>query len=600
MFIFENPNILWLLLLLLPFTALFYYNLLRKKKNLARLGAQAAIMKQVPDYSKGKPHLKFFMLMTVYALLVVALANPQLGTSVKKVERKGIDVMIALDISNSMNSNDIQPSRLMRAKQAVIRILDKMESDRIGLVVFAGDAVLQLPLTTDYGAAKLFISNVQTSDLSRQGTAIGKAIRLCAENFDPKYEKDKNKAIIVISDGENHEDDAVGEAAAAAKKGIVVSTVGMGSPQGAPIPEYRNGKIVSYKKDRNGQVVITRMNKAMMQDIAKAGDGFFVEANNISSGVETVFDKLSRLDKVSFDSQNISDYETRYGYFVALALLLLLLEIFLFEKKNKVLNRARLFGSTKTGKTAVLTLCLCGAGLCGGTAPLHAQRAIPTHKGNKLYLDSSFQNAEISYLKALANDSTYYKAHYNLGNAQYRQDNFEGAVAQYQNTLQNPTLTKDERADAYHNMGNAYMKSQDYQKAIDAYVEALKNRPGRNDSRYNLAYAQKMLQQQQQQQNQQNKDNKNQDNKNQDKNQQQQQQNQQDKDKDKQQQQQQQQQNSDNSRQQQSPQQQQRQKQKEQEAERILRALENQEKNTLEKIKKEEHRGKGSPVEKDW
>ncbi|MDE6694742.1 MAG: VWA domain-containing protein, partial [Bacteroidales bacterium] len=391
MFIFENPNILWLLLLLLPFTALFYYNLYRKKKNLSRLGAQAALMKQVPDYSKGKPHLKFFMLMTVYALLVVALANPQLGTSVRKVERKGIDVMIALDISNSMNSNDIQPSRLMRAKQAVIRILDKMESDRIGLVVFAGDAVLQLPLTTDYSAAKLFIGNVQTSDLSRQGTSIGKAIRLCAENFDPKYEKDKNKAIIVISDGENHEDDAVGEAAAAAKKGIVVSTVGMGSPQGAPIPEYRNGKIVSYKKDRDGQVVITRMNRAMMQDIAKAGDGFFVEANNISSGVETVFDKLSRLDKVTFDSQNISDYETRYGYFVALALLLLLLEIFLFEKRNKVLNRARLFAGTKSGKTAVLALCLCGAGLCGGTAPLHAQPANTTNKGHRLYFACAFK-----------------------------------------------------------------------------------------------------------------------------------------------------------------------------------------------------------------
>lgn len=595
MFIFEKPDILWLLLLLLPFTALFCHSLYRKKKNLARLGAQAALMKQVPDHSKGKPHLKFFMLMTVYALLVVALANPQLGTSVKKVERKGIDVMIALDISNSMNSNDIQPSRLMRAKQAVIRILDKMESDRIGLVVFAGDAVLQLPLTTDYGAAKLFISNVQTSDLSRQGTSIGKAIRLCAENFDPKYEKDKNKAIIVISDGENHEDDAVGEASAAAKKGIVVSTVGMGSPQGAPIPEYRNGKIVSYKKDRDGQVVITRMNRAMMQDIAKAGDGFFVEANNISSGVETVFDKLSKLDKVSFESQNISDYETRYGYFVALALLLLVLEIFLFEKRNKVLNRARLFSIAKTGKTAMLTFCLCGAGLCGSIAPLHAQRAIPTHKGNRLYLDSSFQNAEISYLKALANDSTYYKAHYNLGNTQYRQENFEGAATQYQNALQNPALTKDERADAYHNLGNAYMKSQDYQQAVDAYVEALKNRPGRNDSRYNLAYAQKMLQKQQQQQNQQNKDKKNQD-KNQQNQQQQQNQNQQDKDKDKNQQQQQ---NPDN-RQQQSPQQQQRQKQKEQDAERILRALENQEKNTLEKIKKEENRGRGVPVEKDW
>lgn len=588
MFIFENPNILWFLLLLLPLTALFYYNLFRKKKKLASLGAGTALMKQVPDHSKGKPYFKFFMLMAVYILLVVALANPQLGTSVKKAERKGIDVMIALDISNSMNCNDIQPSRLMRAKQAVVRILDKMESDRIGLVVFAGDAVLQLPLTTDYSAAKLFISNVQTSDLSRQGTSIGKAIRLCADNFDPKYEKDKNKAIIVISDGENHEDDAVGEASAAAKKGIVVSTVGMGSPQGAPIPEYRNGQIVSYKKDRDGQVVITRMNKSMMQDIAKAGNGFFVEANNISSGVETVFDKLSRLEKVSFESQNISDYETRYGYFAALALLLLVLEIFLFEKRNKVLNRARLFGL----KNTTFLLCLFGAGLCG-TGTLHAQHAIPTHKGNKLYLDSSFQNAEVAYLKALANDSTYYKAHYNLGNTQYRQGNYEGAAAQYQNTLQNPFLSKTEKADAYHNMGNAYMKSQDYQKAVDAYVEALKNKPGRNDSRYNLAYAQKMLQQQQQQnQNQQNQDKK--DKQNQDKSQQQQNQDQQDQDKN-------QQQNPDRQQQQQqSPQQQQRQKQKEQDAERILRALENQEKNTLEKIKKEENRGKGSPVEKDW
>lgn len=601
MFIIEDPKILYLLLLVLPFAAAFYLHMHRKRKRMDAQGEYPEIRRQMPQYSVGKQHLKFFLCIIAYALLVFCLANPQLGTSVKKAERKGVDVMIALDISNSMNSTDIQPSRLMRAKQAVIRILDKMESDRIGLVVFAGDAYLQLPLTTDYGAAKLFISNIQTSDLSRQGTAIGAAIDLCAQNFDPQHENVHNKAIIVISDGENHEDDAVAAAQNAARKGIVVSTVGMGSPQGAPIPEYKNGQVVAYKKDAEGNVVITRINRAMLEEIAHAGKGFYVEANNISSGVETVFSKLAELDKVSFESRNISDYETRYAYFLALAVLLLLLEIFVFEKKNPLLNRNRIFGDRKKHPAAVLPV---WAGLLvwmfAGT-PLSAQTAIPTHQGNRHYQNGNLHEAEISYLKALHQDSTYYKAKYNLANAQYGQQNYERALENYAAVAEDPTLSKAEKSSVFHNLGNTFVQQKDYQKAVDAYIRALQQQPGRTDTRYNLAYAQRMLQQQQQQQNQQqNKQDQKQDQQqHQQQNQQQQQKNQEQQDKQNRQQQQPQQ-PQDKQGRQDNPQMSPQQKARQQEAERMLRALENQEKNTLEKIKKIKDQGKGSPVEKDW
>lgn len=602
MFIIEDPKILYLLLLILPFAAAFYLHMHRKRKRMDAQGEYPDIRRQMPQYSVGKQHLKFFLCIIAYALLVFCLANPQLGTSVKKAERKGVDVMIALDISNSMNSTDIQPSRLMRAKQAVIRILDKMESDRIGLVVFAGDAYLQLPLTTDYGAAKLFISNIQTSDLSRQGTAIGAAIDLCAQNFDPQHENVHNKAIIVISDGENHEDDAVAAAQNAARKGIVVSTVGMGSPQGAPIPEYKNGQVVAYKKDAEGNVVITRINRAMLEEIAQAGKGFYVEANNISSGVETVFSKLAELDKVSFESRNISDYETRYAYFLAVAVCLLLLEIFVFEKKNPLLNRNRIFGDKKKRPAAALPVWIVLLSLLFAGTPLSAQTAIPTHQGNRLYQNGNLHEAEISYLKALHHDSTYYKAKYNLANAQYGQQNYERALENYAAVAEDPALSKAEKSSVFHNLGNTFVQQKDYQKAVDAYIRALQQQPGRTDTRYNLAYAQRMLQQQQQQQNQQqNKQDQKQDQQQQQQNQQQQQKNQDQQDKqNRQQQQQQQQQPQDKQGRQDNPQMTPQQKARQQEAERMLRALENQEKNTLEKIKKSKDQGKSSPVEKDW
>lgn len=612
MFIIEKPQILYLLLLLIPMAAGFYWNIIRKRRCLARLGNDQNRMLQIPEYSVGKQHVKFILIAMTYALLIFALSNPQMGTSVQKAERKGIDVMIALDISNSMNCNDIQPSRLMRAKQSVLRIIDKMESDRIGLVIFAGDAYLQLPLTTDYSAAKLFISNVETSDLSRQGTAIGTAIQLCMQNFDPKLENTHNKAIIVISDGENHEDDAVEAARDAAHKGITVYTVGMGSVQGAPIPILRNGQVISYKKDVDGNVVVTKLNREMLQEIAQAGKGSYVEANNISSGVETIFEKLSQLDKASFQSQNISDYETRYQYFIALAIILLILEIFIYEKRNKVINRVNLFGMKENRKKQKLAswiplLAILGISLSSNlSAPAQAQVAIPTQKGNRYFQDSSFQKAEEMYSKALLSDSNYAKARYNLGNSQYKQGNYTGAISQYERLKQTSASRwdKKERSNLLHNLGNAYVQQKEYEKAIENYVASLKEEPGRNDTRYNLAYARKMLKKQQdQQQNQQ--DQQQQKQKDQQKNQQQdqqqkdQQQEQQQKDQQKKDQQQNQQ-NQQNQQDRQKDQQQQAQKAKKQEAERILKALENQEKNTLDKIKKNQNKDTGSPIEKDW
>ncbi|MEG1573019.1 MAG: VWA domain-containing protein [Bacteroidales bacterium] len=344
MFRFEEPAILYLLILVAPLLACFYIYLYRKHRNIRKLGDQNLILSLMPDYSKGKNNLKFYCILCAFILLIFTLANPQMGTKVKKVDRKGIDLMIALDISESMNCQDIQPSRLMRSKQSIIRLLEKLQNDRIGLVVFAGDAFVQLPLTSDYGAAKLFINNINTSDMSVQGTAIGAAIDLCTQSFDPQSANKKNKAIIVISDGENHEDNAMDAAAKASSNNIIVNTIGMGLPQGGPIPIYVNGQIQGYKRDKEDHIILTKLNENMLQEIAQAGNGSYVSANNSSAGVETIFEKLNKLDKTTHDSRNISDYESKFQYILFGALLLLIIDLLLFEKKNKIFNYQHLFG----------------------------------------------------------------------------------------------------------------------------------------------------------------------------------------------------------------------------------------------------------------
>ena len=601
MFRFENPQWLYGLLVFLPLLAAVVFVIRRKRRRFARLGDPQLLLAMSPDYSVGKQYVKYLLLLLAGICLVLALANPQMGTTVKKAERKGVDLMVALDISNSMNCEDIQPSRLMRAKQALIRLLDRLGNDRIGMVVFAGDAFLQLPLTSDYGAAKLFISEISTDDISTQGTSIGAAIDLCMQSFE-KEERDNahNKAIIVISDGEDHEAAALSAAQRAAKAGVAVHTIGMGLPQGGPIPVYANGRIVDYKKDRSGKTVITKLNEDMLRQIAAEGKGSYVGANNTSAGIGKVFDEINRLDKTLLEQRDISDYESRYQWPLWAAIVCLLLDVVIFTKQHRRLNRKHIFGMKNANKTmaALLVTALCTGGL-------HAQTIVPlTHQGNRLYEQEDHPAAEEMYRKGLTLDSTNSRLLYNLGNTQYKQGLYPQAAEQYAKVLQSPHLSPKERAQAAHNLGNAYMQTQAYSEAVDAYKQALRQRPDDADTKYNLAYAQKLLQQQQQQQ--QSNQNQNQD-KQQDQqdqqNQQDQQQNQ-DQQNQNQQGQQNQQDGGEQAGDQPSDRQQGRESQedrrKKNDAEKLLQALENQEKKTLDKVKKKEMPARKKYTEKDW
>jgi Ca-activated chloride channel family protein len=253
--------------------------------------------------------------------------------------------MIALDVSNSMNAEDIRPSRLERSKQAIYRLIDKLQGDRIGLIVFAGQAYMQLPITTDYGAAKLFLQSINSDIVPTQGTAIGSALDLAMEAIGDSTRK--NTAIVVITDGENHEDDAVEEAAKAAAKGIVVHTIGMGSVEGAPIPVYHNGTRSGYLQDENGNAVVTKLDADMLQKIADAGKGKFVRATNNDDGLEIIMKEVNSLEKKEFGAKMFTDYEDQFQYFIGAALFFFLLEFFLSEKKSKWLHELNLYGEKK-------------------------------------------------------------------------------------------------------------------------------------------------------------------------------------------------------------------------------------------------------------
>jgi Ca-activated chloride channel family protein len=339
---FAHPYLLYGYLLI-PLFILLYIVVVRWKKNaLKRYGEFGVISRLIPDHSPGRQYLKFFLLLLAYSFLLIGLADPQVGSKLVKAERKGIDIMLALDVSNSMLAEDIKPNRLERAKQAVSRLIDNMRSDRIGLVVFAGKAYMQLPITTDYAAAKLFLSTTSTDIVPIQGTAIGEAIGMATESFDETTHH--SKAIIIITDGENHEGDVIEKAKEAAEKGIRIYTIGMGMPEGSPIPVYNGSTRIGYKKDRQGATVVTKLNETMLQQIASAGNGIYIRASNTSVGLNKVLEDINKLEKTEIDSQLFSDYEDRFQYFIAIGLLLILIELLISERKSKWIRRIRLFG----------------------------------------------------------------------------------------------------------------------------------------------------------------------------------------------------------------------------------------------------------------
>ncbi|MCF8235040.1 MAG: VWA domain-containing protein [Bacteroidales bacterium] len=339
---FEHTILLYGLLLIPVFIILFWMMIRWKKKAIRRFGDSSLVASLMPLRSAGKTAWKFMILILAFGLLVVGAANPQIGSKLEEIKRKGIDMIIAVDVSNSMKAEDIAPSRLERARQSISKLIDRLQGDRIGIIVFAGKAYMQLPITTDYAAAKMFVQSVNTETVPVQGTAIGEAIRVAAKSFE---ENDHSRAIIVITDGENHEGDAVEQARLATEKEINVYTIGMGSPEGGPIPVFNKyNNRIGFKKDRQGNTVITKLNEQMLQQIAAAGNGKFVRANNSKAGLDEIFDDINKLEETEIESKMYSEYEDRFQYFIGVALLLLIIEVLMVERKSKWRGKINLFG----------------------------------------------------------------------------------------------------------------------------------------------------------------------------------------------------------------------------------------------------------------
>ena len=341
MFRFAHINYLYALAIIPVLVILFGITRRNRRKALERFGQKETINLLMPNVSKSRPVFKFIIWLFVISSVIIAIARPQFGSKLKTVKREGVELIIGLDVSNSMMAEDIQPNRLERAKRAISRLVDNLNDDKIGLIVFAGDAYTQLPITTDYPSAKLFLNAVNTEIVPRQGTAIGAAIDLATSSFSPQFEG--NKAIIIITDGENHEDDAIIAAKAAAEKGIIVHTIGMGLPQGGPIPIYQNGQ-KDYRKDKEGNVVVTKLNEEMLQQIAAAGTGIYVRANNAQVGLNTLFNEIDKMEEAEMESLVYSDYEDQFQWFIGFAILMLLLDFLVLERKNKYLKNVKLFG----------------------------------------------------------------------------------------------------------------------------------------------------------------------------------------------------------------------------------------------------------------
>lgn len=341
MFRFESPAYLWLLwsIPVLAIIRFVCYKLRRKK--LLRFGEMSLVNRLMPNVSKIRPSVKFWLSVAALALMIVMLARPQMGSKISHEERNGIETIIAMDISNSMLAEDVVPSRLQKSKMLIENLVDHFANDKIGLVVFAGDAFVQLPITTDYVSAKMFLQDINPSLIQTQGTDIARAISLSMNSF--TQQKGLGKAIILITDGEDHEGGALEAAKEAKKKGINVFILGVGSSNGAPIP-LGNG---DYMRDNAGNTVMTALNEQMCRDVAKAGSGTYIHVDNTSDAQEKLNDELSRLQKGETDNVVYSEYNEQFQAFALLALILLIIEACTLEAQNSLLRKVRLFRKNK-------------------------------------------------------------------------------------------------------------------------------------------------------------------------------------------------------------------------------------------------------------
>ncbi|MBO4986190.1 MAG: VWA domain-containing protein [Paludibacteraceae bacterium] len=339
MFRFANIEMLWWLIAVPVFVIGYVVSTKRKQRQLQEFGDKELMAQLMPDASKSRPIWKFCLLIVAFVLLIVAAARPQYGQKENTVKRQGIEVMVALDISNSMLAEDVAPNRLDRAKQMLSKMIDHMVDDKVGLVVFAGEAFTQLPITCDYVSAKMFLNTITPNLIQTQGTAIGTALQTAISSFG-SLESEAGRAIVLITDGENHEDDAIAAAKQAHELGMQVFVIGIGKPEGAPIPKPGTN---DYFKDRSGQVVVSKLNEEMCQQIAEAGSGVYVRCDNTNTAMRALQQELDRIATTELETTVYADYNEQYQSFALIALLLLMIEFFIMSRQNHRLTRMDLF-----------------------------------------------------------------------------------------------------------------------------------------------------------------------------------------------------------------------------------------------------------------
>ena len=337
----DRPELAWLFLTGPLMFLIFGINAFFKNLRLARFADPRLLYSLVPNISSVNASIKYILWRLAAAFMVMALINPQLGSKMSEAKVRGIDIMLAIDVSNSMLAEDLKPNRLTLATRAIEKLLENLHGDRVGIVVFAGQAFVQLPITNDYSAGKLFLTSISPDIVPVQGTAIGSAIDLSLESFD--FESPAQKVIVVITDGENHEDDAVASAKSASEQGVKVYTIGMGSLDGTPIPNYERGRKSGYKKANDGNVVMSRLNESMLEEIAESGNGSYIRASNAEVGLKPLLEDLNAIEKTEMGSVSYSEYEDRFQLFLALALACVLLEFFIRERKGKIAREVNLF-----------------------------------------------------------------------------------------------------------------------------------------------------------------------------------------------------------------------------------------------------------------
>jgi Ca-activated chloride channel family protein len=342
----DEKTYLYLLGLIPLLLLLFVAHQLWKRRAQRRFADPTLLRDLAPDRSMFKPQIKMVLLLMALTFLTMGLVNPKMGTKLETVKREGVDIVFAVDVSKSMLAEDIAPNRLEKAKRLVSEIINELASDRVGIIAYAGQAFPQLPITTDYGAAKMFLQSMNTDMLSSQGTAIDEAIKLAATYFDD--EEQTNRVLFIISDGEDHSEGAVIDAVElATEQGIQVYTIGVGQPKGAPIPIKRNGVVESLKKDNEGEVVITRLNEEILVEIASEGNGQYINGENTAAAVESIQQILAQMDKKEFEAKQFAEFKDQFQWFLGGALLLLLLDIFVLERKTAWLRKLDLFNEKK-------------------------------------------------------------------------------------------------------------------------------------------------------------------------------------------------------------------------------------------------------------